>query len=94
MEKTNELIETDLLLVAGVICKVFHFKRGESAPQHVHDHDHMSVVASGFVAVYVDGVRTDHGPGSVLKIEAGKEHRVHAHTDATWLCIWNEDHVK
>lgn len=85
--------DSELHFVAGVLTKVYRFKRGQSAPQHQHDHDHLSMVASGFVAVSIEGEDSrDLGPGDTIVIRAGKEHWVHARTDATWCCIWNADH--
>lgn len=95
MEASNDhqtVDADDLHLVAGILAKAFHFRQGQRAPQHSHAHDHISVVARGFVELTVDGVSSEHGPGSVIHIAAGKEHWVRALTQATWLCIWNADH--
>lgn len=71
----------------GVYAKSIHFKRGDWAVQHMHNFDHMSIVASGFVTVNNGGKRMQYGPGSVIKIPAGVVHEVYANTDAHWLCI-------
>lgn len=85
--------ESDLHLVAGVLTKVYRFKRGQRAPQHAHAHEHLSMVCQGFVELSVEGEDSrELGPGQCVTIAAGKEHWVHAHTDATWCCIWNADH--
>lgn len=75
----------------GVYAKRLRFKRGTYGDQHAHLHDHLSVVASGFCRVEVDGESKDYGPGECVEIAAGKVHRVRALTDATWLCIWRDD---
>ena len=77
--------------IGGVYAKSIEFKRGDWAQQHAHTHEHMSVVASGFCTVTIDGYRFSYGPGSVLKIPAGVAHMVYANTDAVWLCIHATD---
>lgn len=75
----------------GVYAKSIHFKRGDWTQQHAHNFEHMSIVASGFCTVTIDGVRRQYGPGSVIKVPAGIAHLVYANTDAHWLCIHATD---
>lgn len=83
--------EISFIWCGGIACKRLRFKRGSYAPQHAHIHDHLSVVASGFCRVEVDGVSTDYGPGDCIEVAAGKVHGVRALTDATWLCLHASD---
>jgi len=59
---------------------------GISLPQHAHNHDHLSILASGSADVVVDGVRTRHEGPAVLTVKAGAVHTVEAVTDVFWVC--------
>lgn len=57
--------------------------------QHVHKHDHLSLLAEGAVEVTVDGVTTLHeAPCDPILIVAGKAHEVVSLTNAVWYCVW------
>ena len=56
--------------------------------QHKHKHSHLSVLVSGLASVTVDGRTITYNGHSTILIEAGKAHKVVAHTDCVWLCIW------
>ena len=59
--------------------------------QHVHKHDHLSWLNSGSVMLEVEG----HGElitgPRMIKIPAGKAHKVTALTSVIWLCLWATD---
>jgi quercetin dioxygenase-like cupin family protein len=59
--------------------------------QHSHSYDHMSILASGWVTVLVDGVATDYHAPACINIEAGKNHEVIGVTDSVWYCIHATD---
>ena len=59
--------------------------------QHVHKHDHLSILASGSVEMVVDNVKsTIHAP-ACLTIAAGKHHGIKSITDVVWYCIHATD---
>jgi quercetin dioxygenase-like cupin family protein len=43
---------------------------------HVHEFDQIAMILAGRANYYVDGERSEMGPGSVLLIPAGKEHYI------------------
>lgn len=71
----------------GVYAKQTAIPAGLVLTQHVHKHDHLSVLASGIAAVSVDGVDTEHAGPACIVIAAGKVHSVRAVTDVVWYCI-------
>lgn len=76
---------------AGTYVKETRFYAGEWGVKHTHNYPHVSYLASGDVELQVDGVpQILSGPCSVM-VEAGKSHRVHALSDAVWLCIHATD---
>jgi quercetin dioxygenase-like cupin family protein len=71
----------------GVYSKETRIPAGTTLAQHVHKHDHLSILASGHVLVTVDG-RSQHFKGpACLTIAAGKSHAVSALSDVVWYCI-------
>lgn len=70
--------------------KQIPLKAGEAAEQHVHEYDHVTMVAVGTVRVWVDG--EDCGEAAApkpLTILAGQKHMFLAVTDAVLYCIHN-----
>ena len=55
--------------------------------QHVHAHDHITLVSSGSIRVWQDGIETEerHAP-TVITIPAGCRHSFLALTDNVVLC--------
>lgn len=75
----------------GVYSKETHIPCGMSLLQHRHEHDHLSILASGTVEVSVDGTtRTITGP-ACLTVIAGQHHAVRALSDSVWFCIHATD---
>lgn len=75
----------------GVYVKETRIPANMRLVQHIHEHDHLSVLMSGEVVVSVDGVQTHYTAPAVLTISAGKAHEVVSITDAVWLCIHATD---
>lgn len=75
----------------GTYIKTTHIPAGCVLSQHQHDHDHLSVLVSGSVRLYVDGIARELSGFQVLTIEAGRIHAVESITDAIWLCVWASD---
>ena len=59
--------------------------------QHVHKHDHLSILASGSVEMAVDGVKSIIHAPACLTIAAGKHHGIKSITDVVWYCVHATD---
>jgi quercetin dioxygenase-like cupin family protein len=72
----------------GVYAKETLIPAGVKLLQHVHEFDHLSILASGRVHVRIDGGEPVgyEGPACIT-IAAGRAHEVEAVTPATWFCI-------
>ena len=75
----------------GVYAKQTRIAAGLILVQHKHEHDHLSVLASGTVELLIDGVRSEVTGPACLTITAGKHHGVKALTDVVWYCIHATD---
>lgn len=71
----------------GVYAKEMLVPAGMVVVQHMHNHDHLSVLVRGSVVMSVDGVEVSYDAPAILRIQAGKHHGVRALTDVLWLCI-------
>lgn len=67
-------------------------KAGYRLTQHVHDHAHLSYLASGKALVDVDGEITELQGPCPFVVAANKLHSVEALTDIVWLCLWDAKH--
>ena len=77
----------------GAYIKETLIAAGQSLPQHEHEHDHLSYLVAGQVAVQIgDEVTTVSAPRAML-IRKGQTHTVTAITQALWLCVWSEDRL-
>jgi quercetin dioxygenase-like cupin family protein len=74
--------------VAGLYFRSVLLKDGgTSIPQHVHDYDHATYVASGSVRLWVNGeFKGDYGAGDVIRIGAGHQHTFCSLQPDTRLC--------
>lgn len=71
----------------GVYAKETVIPAGVVLTQHVHLRDHLSVLASGRVAVDIDGSESELIGPCCITIKAGHAHKVTAKTEAVWYCI-------
>lgn len=76
---------------AGTYAKEAIIPKGTRLAKHTHPFDHLSLLASGRVIVYVDGVGTVHDAPKCLTVKAGAVHEVEALEDSTWFCIHATD---
>jgi quercetin dioxygenase-like cupin family protein len=76
---------------SGLYAKETHIPAGHVLVQHRHAYDHLSILASGEVAIEVGGETTVHTGPACLTIKAGAHHGVRAITDAVWFCIHATD---
>ena len=86
LQETN--LEQEDIVLDGVCAKQVLLRKNMVASKHIHDYDHISILASGKVGVFVDDEEEQivEAP-AILKIEAGKEHSVFALEDSVWFCI-------
>jgi len=85
MSESAEYIEE----IAGLYFRSILLDEGSRVPQHKHDHDHATLVASGSVLVWVDGAFQGNvaAPRAIL-IRAGAEHMFQAQEPNTRLvCV-------
>lgn len=71
----------------GVYAKETRIPAGLKLVQHVHAHDHLSILAEGVVVVSVDGEAHTLRSPACITIEAGKTHEVHALVNSVWYCV-------
>jgi quercetin dioxygenase-like cupin family protein len=71
----------------GVYAKEAHIAAGLWAEQHKHTYEHMSILASGIVAVEVNGETTIYVAPAVITIAAETVHKVTALKNAVWFCV-------
>lgn len=93
MQKEVELshgVQVNHYFGGGIYAKETAIPAGCLLTQHVHDHDHLSILGCGTVEVCVDGQATRVTAPACLHIKAGSEHQVTSITDAVWYCIWPE----
>lgn len=78
----------------GVYAKETRLPAGYSMGKHVHQHDHLSMLGSGFALLTVDGVSREIRGPACITVEAGKVHEVKALTAITWFCIHATDETE
>lgn len=71
----------------GIYARQMALPAGHFATTHAHEYDHLSILASGYAKVEVDGVFTEYRAPACINIAAGKHHQVIALTDIVWFCI-------
>lgn len=66
---------------------------GHYAETHEHLYDHISILASGTVDVYIGGQVSRHVGPTAIVIPANKVHRIDAITDSVWFCVHATDEI-
>jgi mannose-6-phosphate isomerase-like protein (cupin superfamily) len=59
----------------GVSMGIYHLPVGGKDPQHPHAADEVYVVLAGRATLEVEGHRIDVGPGKVVSVDVGADHR-------------------
>lgn len=79
-------------IVGGVYAKEVHIPAEHMLVGHVHEYDHLSILAAGEVLLSEGGARpiSIKAP-AVIEIKAGVEHSVWAHVPSVWFCIHKID---
>lgn len=65
----------------------------EDDPQSPHTQDEIYIVASGSGEFFNDGERKPFGPGDIIFVKAGAEHRFENFSEdfQTWVVFWGPD---
>lgn len=71
----------------GVYAKETRIPAGLCLQQHIHAHDHLSILAEGVVEVTVDGRAQCYRSPAAITIAAGKSHQVKALVNSVWYCV-------
>jgi quercetin dioxygenase-like cupin family protein len=92
-ELESQPVQTDITMCPGLFVKHAVFDAGSYIPQHAHEHAHLSVVASGSVRAWKDGVLLgDYRAPAGIVIEARAKHTFLALADGTAiLCVHRVD---
>lgn len=71
----------------GIYCRAIVLEEtGLCAEQHVHEHDHATLVCSGRARLWVDDVwQGDYEAGTLLEVRANRRHMFQALAPATRL---------
>ena len=88
---------TDIKLVDGVFMKMMHFRYADMiVPQHAHEYEHLSFIASGAVRVWADDRLMGEFVAPVpIVIKARVKHRFLTLVPGTTvLCIHNADRAE
>ncbi len=59
----------------GISMGIYHLPVGGADPQHPHAADEVYVVLSGRAALQVEGEQVPVGPGDVISVDVGADHR-------------------
>jgi quercetin dioxygenase-like cupin family protein len=88
MKTDTELEYVEFAEVDGMWVRAYTLeKRNQVAAQHVHDHDHITLLASGSVAFWRNGEQvSQHDAPAILTVPAGAKHAFVALSDNVVLC--------
>lgn len=76
--------ETKITCATNLWLRQMHFaKAGDANEGHLHNYDHMTLLAHGSVNVHVDGNTTAFKAPHMIFIKAGKSHYIEALEDGT-----------
>ena len=84
-------VEVEHYFAGRLYAKMYRMPARTAIGKHVHDYDHLSVLAKGHVVVDIDGECTAHCAPCVLTIKAHKVHVIRSVTNAVWYCIHATD---
>jgi quercetin dioxygenase-like cupin family protein len=78
----------------GVYAKETLIPAGVRLAQHVHPHDHLSILAAGLAIVEAGGSCQEYAAPACITIAAGVEHSIAALTDVIWYCVHATDDTR
>lgn len=87
MQPATQPLGIEHFFAAGLYAKEMRIPAKHFVKKHVHDYDHLSILASGVVMVRMNGHSRRFKAPACIAIPAGVEHVIDAVTDAVWYCI-------
>lgn len=76
--------ETKMTCVKNLWTRQMYFaKAGDANEGHVHNYDHITLLAYGSVRVHVEGNTTEFKAPQMIYVKAGKSHFIEALEDGT-----------
>lgn len=76
--------DTKITVAGNLWLRQMHFlKAGDANEGHVHNYDHLTLLANGSVKVHVDEHITEYKAPFMIFIKAGKSHFIEAIEDGT-----------
>lgn len=80
----NNYPDTTMAIVSNLWLRQMHFKKaGDRNEGHVHNFDHVTLLAKGSVTVDVEGKLTDFTAPHMIYVQAGRAHYIIAKEDDT-----------
>jgi len=90
-ELTNKELDVQHFFAGGLYDKQMTIKTDGYIAGHVHNFDHMSILAKGSVIVDLNGVKTRYDAPAVITIKKGQSHDVHPLEESVWYCLHATD---
>lgn len=75
----------------GVYAKEMRIPAHHYVVKHVHDYNHISILAEGSVVVEVGNTVSMYSAPCCVQIPKGTKHTIRALSDAVWYCIHATD---
>ncbi len=72
---------------AGIYVRKSVVPKGSSVRMHIHEYDHLSVLASGQGRLITDEGQKEISSGAVIETKAFVRHAYFADEETIWLCI-------
>ncbi len=89
-DKPDDSVDVSHFWGAGLYIRTSRVPKGMTIRQHVHDYDHISIVAQGCGALMTDGAVRMVKAGETIEVKAGQRHAYEAIEDTLWLCVHDE----
>jgi quercetin dioxygenase-like cupin family protein len=79
--------DVKMTCVKNLWVRQMHFKNiGDANEKHVHNYDHITLLAYGSVRVHIDGHQTDFKAPQMIYVQKGKSHHIEALEPNTVAC--------
>lgn len=75
----------------GLYARQMHIPAGAATVTHAHTYSHLSILASGKVAVRTDEETNYYQAPACIEIKADVHHMITAIEDSVWFCIHATD---
>lgn len=78
----------ETFVYGNIWCRKMTLKAGQSKMPHVHEFDHIHLVVSGKVRVFLnDKLHGEYVSGDLIKVPAKQQHKVYAVEDSVACCL-------